>query len=191
MTKKEIQALRRPFVNELFRNNKFNLVMTVLAAFITSVYALGFSWIVKEIPDLIAGESKYDIRTILIVSGASFALMLLAWVLDSVFLSEFRARAMRQYRKYAFDRLLEKGIQAFSGENSARYLSALSNDANTIEQDYLRLLQSTVEVSIIQVIKMLLPVVKLNPVVGRSNPEKVSQHHKQICRIVKYRGAVL
>ena len=148
MTKKEIQALRRPFVKELFRKNRFNLVMTVIAAVITSVYALGFSWIIKEVPDLIAGESKYDIRTLLIISGAAFALMLLAWVLDSVFLSEFRARAMRQYRKYAFDRLLEKGIQAFSGENSARYLSALSNDANTIEQDYLRMLQGTIQVGL-------------------------------------------
>ena len=32
MTKKEIKALRRPFIKELFRNNKFNLAMTVIAA---------------------------------------------------------------------------------------------------------------------------------------------------------------
>ena len=32
MSKKEIQTLRRPFLKELFRNNKFNLTMTVIAA---------------------------------------------------------------------------------------------------------------------------------------------------------------
>ena len=32
MNKKEIKALRRPFLKELFRENKFNLSMTVLAA---------------------------------------------------------------------------------------------------------------------------------------------------------------
>lgn len=32
MDKKEIKALRRPFLKELFRENKFNLAMTVLAA---------------------------------------------------------------------------------------------------------------------------------------------------------------
>ena len=145
MDKKEIKALRRPFVKELFRKNKLNLVMTVLAAFLKSASAIVLSWVIKEIPDLIAGESSYRFSTLLIVTGGAFALMLAAWGLDKVFLSEFRARAMRQYRKYAFDRLLGKGIQAFSGENSARYLSALSNDANTIEQDYLRILQSTIE----------------------------------------------
>ena len=32
MNKKELRALRRPFVKELFRNNKLYLAMTVLAA---------------------------------------------------------------------------------------------------------------------------------------------------------------
>ncbi len=148
MDKKELQALRRPFVKELFRKNKFNLVMTVLAAFLSSASSLVVSWLIKEIADLIAGESSFDLSTLLLIAAGGFVLLIAAWILDCSFLSAFRARAMRQYRKCAFDRLLEKGIQAFSGENSARYLSALSNDANTIEQDYLRLLQGVIQVGI-------------------------------------------
>lgn len=148
VTKQETKALRRPFVRELFRKNKFNLVMTVAAAFLAAVSELVISWTIKGISDLISGDSAISFRTLLFVAIAGFALMGLAWVLDTLFLSEFRARAMRQYRKYAFDRLLEKGIHAFSGENSARYLSALSNDANTIEQDYVRMLQNTFQVGI-------------------------------------------
>ena len=148
MTKKEIQALRRPFVKELFRKNKFNLVMTVVAAFLTSASELVISWTLKGISDLISGDGAISIGTMLLVALVGFALLLLAWVLDRTFLSAFRARAMQQYRKFVFDRLLEKGIQAFSGENSSRYLSALSNDANTIEQDYVRMLQNTIGVGI-------------------------------------------
>ena len=148
MNKKEIQALRRPFVKELFRNNKFNLVMTVLAAFLAAVSELVISWTIKGISDLISGDTTIRFGTLLFIAGIGFALMLIAWALDRTFLSRFRARAMQQYRKYVFDRLLEKGIQAFSGENSARYLSAQSNDANTIEQDYVRMLQNTIQVGI-------------------------------------------
>ncbi len=148
MTKKEIQALRRPFVRELYRKNKFNLVMTVLAALLAALANLVISWTIKGISDLISGDADISFRALLLVALSGFAMMLLAWVLDRTFLSAFRARAMRQYRKYAFDRLLEKGIQAFSGENSARYLSALSNDANTIEQDYLRMLQNVIQVGL-------------------------------------------
>lgn len=148
MNKKELKALRRPFVKEFFRKNKFNLVMTLIAAFVAAASNLVISWTIKAISDLISGDTDIGYGTMLLVAGVGFALLLIAWVLDKAFLSRFRAQAMQQYRKYAFDRLLEKGIQAFSGENSARYLSALSNDANTIEQDYIKLLQNTIQVGI-------------------------------------------
>ncbi|MBO4277239.1 MAG: ABC transporter ATP-binding protein, partial [Clostridia bacterium] len=67
---------------------------------------------------------------------------------DRKFLSEFRAKAMKQYRDYAFDKLMEKGIQAFSDENTSLYISALSNDANTIEQDFVGKFQRAIEVSL-------------------------------------------
>ena len=148
MNKKELKALRRPFVKELFRKNRFNLVMTVIAALCAAASSLVISWTLKGISDLISGDTDISFRTLLLVAIVGFALMGLAWALDCTFLSAFRAKAMRQYRKYAFDRLLEKGIQAFSGENSARYLSALSNDANAIEQDYVRMLQNVIQVAI-------------------------------------------
>ncbi len=148
MSKKEIRKLRRPFLKELFRNNRFNLAMTVIAATLGAAAELVISWLIKEVADLISGECPYSFGTLLIVTGGAFALFLLGGVLDRAFLSEFRARAMKQYREYVFDRLLEKGIQAFSGENSSLYISALSNDVNTIETDFIGKLQSTIQVGI-------------------------------------------
>ncbi len=148
MDQKELKALRRPFVKELFRKNKFNLFMTVLAAVLTAVAELVVSWLIKEVADLIAGESQFGFRTLLIVACASFGLFALAWVIDRIYLTRFRAKAMQQYRAYVFDRLMEKGIQAFSGENSSLYLSALSNDVNTIENDFLARLQNTVVIAV-------------------------------------------
>ncbi len=146
MNKKEIKALRRPFIKELFRNNKFNLVMTVLAALLGAVSELVISWLIKEVADLISGECPYSFRTLLIITVGAFALFGMGWILDRAFLSEFRAKAMKQYREYVFDRLMEKGIQAFSGENSSLYISALSNDVNTIETEFIGRLQSTIQV---------------------------------------------
>ena len=148
MTKKEIRALRRPFLQELFRNNNFNLAMTVIAALFGAAAELVISWLIKEVADLISGECPYGFGTLLIIAGGAFALFGLGWILDRAFLSEFRAKAMKQYREYVFDRLMEKGIQAFSGENSSLYLSALSNDVNTIETDFVGRLQNTVQVGI-------------------------------------------
>ena len=145
MNKKEIQALRRPFVRELFRDNGLNLAMTMIASLFTAAGTLIISWLIKEIVDLISGVSAYTFGTLLAAAGGGTALLLLSGLIDYIFLSRFRARAMEQYRGYVFDRLLEKGIQAFSGENTSLYLSALSNDVNVIERDFITPLQSVME----------------------------------------------
>lgn len=148
MTKEELRALRRPFLKELVRGNKFNFAMTVLAALLASGSNLVISALLKEISDLISGDSAYSLGTLLIVMGVAFTMIVLGWVLDWAFLSAFQAKAMKQYREYAFDRLMEKGVQAFSGESSSLYISALSNDVNTIERDFVGKLQETVQVGV-------------------------------------------
>ncbi len=148
MTKKETKELRRPFVKELFRNNGFNLAMTLTAAAFGAAAELVVSWLIKEVADLISGECPYGFDTLLLITGGALALFVLGGLLDWAFLSRFRAKATKQYREYVFDRLMEKGIQAFSGENSSLYISALSNDVNTIETEFIGRLQSTIQVGI-------------------------------------------
>ena len=55
MNKKELRALRRPFIRELFRKNKFNLTLTVIAALLAAAANLVISWLIKAISDLISG----------------------------------------------------------------------------------------------------------------------------------------
>ncbi len=148
MNKKELKALRRPFLKELFRGNKFSLVMTVIAALLSAAVSLTVSWLLKEVSDLISGSSPYGIGTLLCIAGCSVVLVLTGLALDHAFLSAFRAKAMKQYRAYAFDRLMEKGIQAFSGENTSLYISALTSDAGVIETDFVEKLQNAVEVCV-------------------------------------------
>lgn len=145
---KEIRSLRRPFVKELFRKNKLNLMLTVMAAMIGAAGNLVISWLIKEIVDLISGISKYSISTLLLVTAGGVALLLLAGAIDYLFLPRFRVKAMQQYRAYTFNQLLKKGIQAFSGENMSLYISALSNDVNTIEGSFIAPLQSTIQTGI-------------------------------------------
>ncbi|MBQ1413193.1 MAG: ABC transporter ATP-binding protein [Clostridia bacterium] len=145
LTKQELKKLRGQFKHTLFHKNHFNLFMTLVAAVLCSVSAIVSSWLLKEVLDLTAGNSRFDLYTLLIIAGCCGLLLLLGGVIDYCFLSRFRAKAMKQYRAFVFDKILQKGIQAFSRESTSLYISALSNDVNTIEQEYLRPLQTNIE----------------------------------------------
>ena len=148
MNRKEIRDLRRPFISEMFRGNKANLTMTLISTFCTAAGELIISWLIKEIVDLMSGTSAFTFRTLMILALFGISTHMLAAALEYIYLSRFRSKAMKQYRGYVFGRLLEKGIQAFSGENSALYLSALSNDVNIIERDFINPIQNTIGVGL-------------------------------------------
>lgn len=148
MNRKESRDLRRPFISEMFRGNKANLTMTLISTFCTAAGELIISWLIKEIVDLMSGTSAFTFRTLMILALFGISTHVLAAALEYIYLSRFRSKAMKQYRSYVFGRLLEKGIQAFSGENSALYLSALSNDVNIIERDFINPIQNTIGVGL-------------------------------------------
>lgn len=68
------------------------------------------------------------------------ALMLLKYASEPRFIE----KAMRQYKDFAFQKLTEKSISSFRAESTAAYLSALTNDAASIEADDLSQLLSVI-----------------------------------------------
>lgn len=148
MDKKELRKLRRPYIKVLFKNNKLNLLMTSIASILQSIGALVISWLIKEISDLIAGTSKFDFKTIIIVTLLGLLLFVVAWIIDWIFYPKFFAKPMKQYRDYVFERLMKKGIQSFSSESSALYISALSNDIKVIEEEFIGKIQAAIQVGV-------------------------------------------
>ena len=73
--------------------------------------------------------------------------------------TETLRRALVQYKNYAFCRLLKKRVVAFQSENSAAYLSALTNDVSTLETDYLvkRISMIVMAVNFFGALAMILP----------------------------------
>ena len=68
------------------------------------------------------------------------ALMLLKYASEPRFIE----KAMRQYKDFAFQKLTEKSSSSFRAESTAAYLSALTNDAASIEADDLSQLLSVI-----------------------------------------------
>ena len=139
----------RPFVRQFYRGNGLCIFLAVILSVLMAGLNLALSWILQQTLDLIAGDPRAtSFPELLALAGASTLLLVLAFGLAYWSRPRFLSRAMAQYKEYVFRQLSKKGISAFYGENTALYISALSNDAATIENKYLS--------QIFQVIDMVL-----------------------------------
>lgn len=135
MKKREI---RRLFVRQFYRRNKLNFVLAFAATVVMAFANLVISWLLQQIMDLMAGSGNtLSLGGICWVLLGIVATIILVGAVRAYALPRFFTRAMGQYKDYAYSQLLKKNISTFSRESTSTYLSALSNDANSIEVNYL------------------------------------------------------
>lgn len=132
------KPLKKQITAQFYRRNIPLLCIAVFGALVSGSLNLILSWIMQQLIDAASGvPGALPIGTLAKISGAFVLLCVAAFLLDYVSQPRFIERAMRQYKDFAFQKLTEKSISSFRDESTATYLSALTNDANGIEADYL------------------------------------------------------
>ena len=127
----------REYTRTFYQHNHINFALALILIILCTGGMLFFSWILGEVTNIMAVGDLDRLWRTLAISVAALILILVVDLLMYCFKSRFIHRALRQYKDLAFSRLSEKSISAFSRENTSRYLSALTNDANSIEENYL------------------------------------------------------
>ena len=95
------------------------------------------SWLMQRILDVASGAATDSLLNITLWCVFSVVGFLLVIELYRRTKPTFIKRAMTQYKAYAFSELTRKNIGTFSKENTGTYISALTNDATSIEKNYL------------------------------------------------------
>lgn len=128
----------RPFIHAFYEKNRLCWVTVMLFTALSSLEMLVISWLLGEILDTAAALDGGRLLELLwIAVGVIVVITALDWVMYRS-KAVFTRRAVRQYKSLAFARLSQKSISAFSRENTGRYISVLTNDVKTIEDDYLQ-----------------------------------------------------
>ena len=123
---------------QFFYKNIPIFCLAVFAALAAGSLNLILSWIIQQLMDTAAGESgALSFRTLLLMSAGFVLLCAGLSLLNYASQPRFLERAMRQYKDFAFKKLIGKSISSFRDESAAGYLSALTNDAASIETNYL------------------------------------------------------
>lgn len=128
----------RPFTRQFYRGNGGYFALAMVQTVLGTAAQLMISWLLQQIIDLITGaNTNFTLGELALLAAGCLLLILIAYATAYFSKPKFIAKAVGQYKTYAFERLSRKGISAFSSENSSLYISALSNDASTIENGYL------------------------------------------------------
>lgn len=123
---------------QFFYKNIPIFCLAVFAALAAGSLNLILSWIIQQLMDTAAGASgALSFRTLLLISAGFVLLCAGLSLLNYASQPRFLERAMRQYKDFAFKKLTGKSISSFRDESAAGYLSALTNDAASIETNYL------------------------------------------------------
>lgn len=123
---------------QFFYKNIPIFCLAVFAALAAGSLNLILLWIIQQLMDTAAGKSgALSFRTLLLISAGFVLLCAGLSLLNYASQPRFLERAMRQYKDFAFRKLTGKSISSFRDESAAGYLSALTNDAASIETNYL------------------------------------------------------
>ena len=128
----------RPYMRQFYRGNGWRFTLAMVQTLLLTGANIMISWLIQQIIDLTTGaDIGFSFTQILLLTLVGLGLEIAAFTFAYFSKPRFIARGIGQYKEYVFSEMCKKGISAFSGENTSLYISALSNDAASIETNYL------------------------------------------------------
>lgn len=137
MKTKQNKKKSREFIHQLYYKNRINFIVTIILTIAMSSLNLMISWLIQQIMDCTANQDMQALVRSAWIVIIVIVIYTIANVMYRAVYPRFLQRAMQQYRDYAFSRLTQKSLRSFSKEGTALYVSALTNDCTSIENNYL------------------------------------------------------
>ena len=138
------------------RKNKWLLVITVVLSIITSAGGVAVALFLQRIIDVTISGDFNGFFQVIIASAiylAAFGVLYFVYDLCSkLFLRNF----IRQMRARVFHGVLRRGYQDFTENNTADYISALTNDIKLLEENYVLPLLLTLQHAVTFLVTLVL-----------------------------------
>lgn len=142
---KQNKKKSREFIHQLYYKNRMNFIVTIILTIAMSSLNLMISWLIQQIMDSMANQNMQSVVRCAWIAASVVIAYTVANAVHRAVYPRFLQRAMQQYRDYAFSRLTQKSLRSFSKESTALYVSALTNDCTSIENNYLAVTFTLIE----------------------------------------------
>lgn len=130
--------------NKLFEKNKVNLILSIILTVINSIFEVIIAFVLMRIINLISKGDKQEIFQFIIFCAIYMASYLIISFASRTFKHRFYYSGLYNYKKYVFTEVMGKNINVFDKNETSKYISALTNDLNSIETNYLESILSCI-----------------------------------------------
>lgn len=127
----------KKFKLQIYKDNKLNLVMTILVCLLTTLFNLAIAFLLKDLTDIAFSGTTKDLKHLVLSYLALIGFLVVVLLISRHFKNNYIKNAVYHYKKFAFDKLLQKNINNFDKEVTGKYISIFTNDIESISTYYI------------------------------------------------------
>ena len=131
-----MKKLNKELYKTPFSVGKKWFLISMISMVILSAYNLIISWLLQKIIDLAAGIDKTPFYQLALVSLLSFLVFIVFYFIFRYAHPKFLQTLSTSYKELLFSKILRNNSRTVSELGSGQFLSKLSNDLKSIEENY-------------------------------------------------------
>ena len=131
-----MKKLNKELYRTPFSVGKKWFLISMISMVILSAYNLIISWLLQKIIDLAAGIDKTPFYQLALVSLVSFLVFIVFYFIFRYAHPKFLQTLSTSYKELLFSKILRNNSRTVSELGSGQFLSKLSNDLKSIEENY-------------------------------------------------------
>ena len=131
-----MKKLNKELYRTPFSNGKKWFLISMISMVILSAYNLIISWLLQKIIDFAAGIDKTPFYQLALVSLVSFLVFIVFYFIFRYAHPKFLQTLSTSYKDLLFAKILRNNSRMVSELGSGQFLSKLSNDLKSIEENY-------------------------------------------------------
>ena len=151
-------------MKKYWKKNGFFLAVTLMAGILASVLASGIAIVLQKVVD-VAVTKQTEAFGKLFLFAVGYILVLCVMNYTSALMEKYLSEKMiKQYRRDIFKGIMDRRPIRYYGENTADYISALTNDMKLIEDNYIAALLNTFKLVVMFAVTLVILLI-LSPMV--------------------------
>lgn len=144
----DVKRQRRAFTAKFYEKNHLRMAATSLLMVLIGCLYVSRAYVLQQFIDAVSDTGYGRLINALWLALGYFIMNFVIEITRREVKPHAIERAVRQYKEYVFERITKKNLRTFAGETTSLYVSALTNDATSIQENYINgFMELTVQVT--------------------------------------------